>query len=79
MILSPERGSSSGRPPRERHPARILLADCEWTSQPVGHALADRLRENAEHVRWGPDARAEPVVVETFTQSMLHYAVWPRR
>jgi AAA+ ATPase superfamily predicted ATPase len=38
---------------------RILLAECKWTSQPVGHALADRLRENAEHVRWGPDAREE--------------------
>ena len=51
---------------------RILLAECEWTSQPVGHALADRLRENAEHVRWGPDARAERYAV-------FCYAIFSKR
>ncbi|WP_254279291.1 ATP-binding protein [Haloarcula marina] len=38
---------------------RILLAECKWTSDPVGHALASQLREKAERVRWGPDTRDE--------------------
>lgn len=38
---------------------RILLAECKWTAEPVGHALADDLREKAERVRWGPDTREE--------------------
>jgi AAA+ ATPase superfamily predicted ATPase len=38
---------------------RMLLAECKWTSTPVGHALASQLREKAERVRWGPDTRDE--------------------
>ncbi|WP_159904812.1 ATP-binding protein [Salinirussus salinus] len=38
---------------------RILFAECKWTSEPVGHALVSQLREKAERVRWGPDARDE--------------------
>jgi AAA+ ATPase superfamily predicted ATPase len=36
---------------------RILLAECKWTSEPVGHALASQLREKSERVRWGSDTR----------------------
>lgn len=42
---------------------RILLAECKWTSEPVGHSLIDRLHEKAEHVRWGPQSREERFVV----------------
>jgi len=38
---------------------RILFAECKWTNEPVGHALADSLAAKAEHVRWGPDSRDE--------------------
>lgn len=38
---------------------RILLGECKWTSDPVGHALVEDLRETAERVRWGPDDRTE--------------------
>ncbi len=38
---------------------RILLAECKWTNEPVGTALADQLRAKAENVRWGPGAREE--------------------
>ncbi|EMA43473.1 ATPase [Halococcus morrhuae DSM 1307] len=38
---------------------RILLAECEWTAEPVGHALVDALRDDAEHVRWGSSTRDE--------------------
>ncbi|MFB6138255.1 MAG: ATP-binding protein [Halobacteriaceae archaeon] len=36
---------------------RILLGECKWTSQPVGPSLVSDLRETADLVRWGPDAR----------------------
>jgi len=38
---------------------RILFAECKWTSEPVGPALASQLREKAQRVRWGPDTREE--------------------
>lgn len=38
---------------------RILFAECKWTNEPVGHALADSVAAKAEHVRWGPDSRDE--------------------
>lgn len=38
---------------------RILFAECKWTAEPVGYALVDALREDAEHVRWGPSTRDE--------------------
>jgi AAA+ ATPase superfamily predicted ATPase len=37
----------------------VLLAECKWTTDPVGHTLASQLREKAEQVRWGPDSRTE--------------------
>ena len=42
---------------------RILFAECKWTSEPVGLALASQLREKAERVRWGPDTRDEEFVL----------------
>jgi hypothetical protein len=38
---------------------RLLFAECKWTTEPVGHALVESLREKAERVRWGPDTRDE--------------------
>ena len=38
---------------------RILLAECKWTAEPVGDALMDALRDDAEHVRWGSSTRDE--------------------
>jgi AAA+ ATPase superfamily predicted ATPase len=38
---------------------RILLGECKWTSEPVGHGLVDDLQSKAERVRWGPDSRTE--------------------
>jgi AAA+ ATPase superfamily predicted ATPase len=38
---------------------RVLLAECKWTSDPVGHTLVSQLREKVERVRWGPDTREE--------------------
>ncbi|WP_254547406.1 ATP-binding protein [Halomarina pelagica] len=38
---------------------RILLAECKWTSEPVGYSLVEDLREKAERVRWGPETRTE--------------------
>ena len=38
---------------------RILLAECKWTSEPVGYGLVESLREKANRVRWGPDTRDE--------------------
>ncbi|WP_148680381.1 ATP-binding protein [Halovivax ruber] len=38
---------------------RILLAECKWTSDPVGSALVDDLLAKAENVRWGPSDRDE--------------------
>jgi len=36
---------------------RVLLGECKWTSEPVGHALVSQLREKAERVRWGSNTR----------------------
>lgn len=38
---------------------RLLLAECKWTAEPVGHGLADSLRTKATDVRWGPADRTE--------------------
>jgi hypothetical protein len=38
---------------------RILLAECKWTGEPVGHALVDSLREKSDRVRWGSPTREE--------------------
>jgi len=38
---------------------RVLLAECKWTSDPVGRSVAERLREKADRVRWGPATRDE--------------------
>lgn len=38
---------------------RILLAECKWTSDPVGHGLVADLRAKADSVRWGPNDRSE--------------------
>ena len=38
---------------------RLLLAECTWTSDPVGRSLVERLRTKADHVRWGPGDRTE--------------------
>ncbi|KTG11373.1 ATPase [Haloprofundus marisrubri] len=38
---------------------RILLAECKWTSEPVGDALVESLRAKAENVRWGQSDREE--------------------
>ncbi|WP_416841825.1 ATP-binding protein [Haloferax sp. DFSO52] len=38
---------------------RILLAECKWTSEPVGEALVESLRAKAANVRWGPGDREE--------------------
>lgn len=38
---------------------RVLLAECKWTTEPVGRSLALRLRDKAEHVQWGSDSRDE--------------------
>ncbi|WP_394740051.1 ATP-binding protein [Natronococcus roseus] len=38
---------------------RMLLAECKWTTEPVGHALVDDLRSKTENVRWGSPDRDE--------------------
>lgn len=38
---------------------RILLAECKWTTDPVGYGLAEALQTKTEHVRWGSDERDE--------------------
>ncbi|MFC7116638.1 ATP-binding protein [Natronoarchaeum sp. GCM10025703] len=38
---------------------RVLLAECKWTTDPVGEDLVERLRAKAKHVRWGPSDRDE--------------------
>ena len=38
---------------------RVLLAECKWTTDPVGKDLVESLRAKAEHVRWGPSDRDE--------------------
>lgn len=42
---------------------RILLAECKWTTDPVGHSLIAQLRDKADRVRWGPDTRDEEFAV----------------
>lgn len=42
---------------------RILLAECKWTAEPVGHTLTDSLQEKAAQVRWGPESRDEEFAV----------------
>jgi len=42
---------------------RILLAECKWTTEPVGHSLVESLRTTAENVRWGSPDRAERFVL----------------
>ncbi|MCL9813492.1 ATP-binding protein [Natranaeroarchaeum aerophilus] len=36
---------------------RILLAECKWTTDPIGYSVAAKLRDKADRVRWGPDQR----------------------
>jgi len=38
---------------------RVLLAECKWTNEPVGHTLVDDLRSKSENVRWGSPNRNE--------------------
>ncbi|MUV85332.1 AAA family ATPase [Natronomonas sp. CBA1123] len=38
---------------------RILLAECKWTTDPVGEDLVESLRAKAENVRWGSSDRDE--------------------
>ncbi|MBP1953311.1 AAA+ ATPase superfamily predicted ATPase [Halarchaeum rubridurum] len=38
---------------------RLLLAECKWTTDPVGLGVAESLREKAGRVRWGPNTREE--------------------
>ncbi|MCQ4334242.1 ATP-binding protein [Natronomonas sp. F2-12] len=38
---------------------RVLLAECKWTTDPVGEDLVESLRAKAENVRWGPSDRDE--------------------
>lgn len=38
---------------------RILLAECKWTAEPIGHSLVESLQAKADRVRWGPDTRDE--------------------
>ncbi|ELZ88851.1 hypothetical protein C453_01280 [Haloferax elongans ATCC BAA-1513] len=38
---------------------RLLLAECKWTSEPVGEALVESLRAKAANVRWGLGDREE--------------------
>jgi AAA+ ATPase superfamily predicted ATPase len=38
---------------------RVLLAECKWTTDPVGEDLVESLRAKAKHVRWGPPDRDE--------------------
>jgi AAA+ ATPase superfamily predicted ATPase len=38
---------------------QLLLAECKWTEEPVGHGLVEDLRAKADRVRWGPDSRDE--------------------
>lgn len=42
---------------------QVLLAECKWTTEPVGHALVDSLRQKSEHVQWGPDSRDEEFMI----------------
>ena len=38
---------------------RILLAECKWTTEPVGEGLVESLRNKSEHVQWGSPDRDE--------------------
>jgi len=42
---------------------RILLAECKWTSEPVGEGLVEHLKAKAANVRWGPENRTEQFVL----------------
>ncbi|OVE84042.1 ATP-binding protein [Natronolimnobius baerhuensis] len=42
---------------------RVLLAECKWTTDPVGYGLVDDLRKKATNVRWGPKDRSEQFVL----------------
>jgi len=42
---------------------RVLFGECKWTSDPVGHSLANQLRDDAARVRWGPETRSEEFVL----------------
>ncbi|MFC7076817.1 ATP-binding protein [Haloarcula halophila] len=42
---------------------RILLAECKWTTDPVGKPLVESLRAKAPNVRWGPEDRDERFVL----------------
>ena len=41
----------------------VLFAECKWTSERVGHGQVQDLREKAEAVHWGPEARTEHFAV----------------
>ena len=36
---------------------RLLLGECKWTTEPVGHSLVSDLEAKAERVRWGSEDR----------------------
>jgi AAA+ ATPase superfamily predicted ATPase len=38
---------------------RLLLGECKWTNERVGHGLVSQLRDTAERVQWGPETRDE--------------------
>ncbi|NGM70456.1 ATP-binding protein [Natronolimnobius sp. AArcel1] len=42
---------------------RVLLAECKWTTDPVGYGLVDDLQKKATNVRWGPKDRSEHFVL----------------
>jgi AAA+ ATPase superfamily predicted ATPase len=42
---------------------RVLLAECKWTTEPVGEDLVESLQAKAESVRWGPADRDERFAV----------------
>lgn len=42
---------------------RLLLAECKWTSEPVGYPLVDALEEKADSVRWGSADREEQFAI----------------
>ena len=63
---------------------RILFAECKWTSESVGPALVEALRQKAENVRWGPDDRDEYFALFSktgFTDGLAerlddHWSLW---
>ncbi|MFC7114663.1 ATP-binding protein [Natronoarchaeum sp. GCM10025703] len=42
---------------------RILLGECKWTTEPVGHTLVNQLRSKADRVQWGSPDRDERFVL----------------